>query len=250
MTRILLSAYACEPDKGSEPAVGWGWATALPRLGHDVTVLTRTNNRAAVEHALAILPDATRPRFAYYDLPPWLAWWKRGSRGVHLYYLLWQWGAYRLARRLHRERRFDLVHHVTFVSVHQPSFMGRLGIPFWFGPVSGGDRIPRSLRASFPVAARLRESLRDLANVSMPLDPLMRATFRAASRILVTSEATRALFPARDRPRAEVTLAIALPLPPPARGGGDPSRAVRLPSPRGRGLGGGATPSTSSPSAA
>src|SRR6185295_12842005 len=24
--RVLLSAYACEPSKGSEPGIGWNWA--------------------------------------------------------------------------------------------------------------------------------------------------------------------------------------------------------------------------------
>src|ERR1700686_5022098 len=50
--RILLSAYACEPGKGSEPGVGWHWAVEMARLGHRVTVLTRQNNRAGIELAL------------------------------------------------------------------------------------------------------------------------------------------------------------------------------------------------------
>ena len=37
--RVLISAYACEPDKGSEPEVGWKWALHLARF-HDVCVLT------------------------------------------------------------------------------------------------------------------------------------------------------------------------------------------------------------------
>ena len=47
--KILLSAYACEPNKGSEPGVGWHWALELGYLGHDVWVLTRANNRPAIE---------------------------------------------------------------------------------------------------------------------------------------------------------------------------------------------------------
>ena len=30
---ILLSAYACEPHKGSEPAVGWNYGVELAILG-------------------------------------------------------------------------------------------------------------------------------------------------------------------------------------------------------------------------
>ena len=52
--RLLLSAYACEPGRGSEPGVGWNWAIALAALGHDVWVLTRANNRDRIEQALAV----------------------------------------------------------------------------------------------------------------------------------------------------------------------------------------------------
>ena len=47
MSRILLSAYACEPGKGSEPEVGWMWATELAAAGHEVWVITRAANRLA-----------------------------------------------------------------------------------------------------------------------------------------------------------------------------------------------------------
>jgi glycosyltransferase involved in cell wall biosynthesis len=50
----------------------------------------------------------------YLDLPKWARWWKRGQRGVRLYYILWQWRARRIARALHAEHRFDVAHHITF----------------------------------------------------------------------------------------------------------------------------------------
>ena len=51
--KILLSAYACEPNKGSEPEVGWKWATTLSKLGHEVHVITRLNNKENIENYLA-----------------------------------------------------------------------------------------------------------------------------------------------------------------------------------------------------
>ena len=38
--RIALSAYGCEPDKGSEQAVGWNIACELAAIGHEVVVVT------------------------------------------------------------------------------------------------------------------------------------------------------------------------------------------------------------------
>lgn len=40
MTRlkVLVSAYACSPERGSEPAVGWGFVSALRKF-HDLWVI-------------------------------------------------------------------------------------------------------------------------------------------------------------------------------------------------------------------
>lgn len=139
-----------------------------------------------------------------------MRWWKKGNRGVHLYYMLWQWGAYNVARNLHRTVGFDVVHHVTFVSVRQPSFMGNLGIPFIFGPVAGGEKAPWRLRFGMGWRGWLKEGLRDLANLLPSIDPLMWATFLQAERIYVTSDQTRALIPRCCRRKVINHLAIGI----------------------------------------
>ena len=206
--RVLLSAYACEPGKGSEPGIGWHWALELARLGHEVWVLTRANNRPVIEAESVKKPHKANLHFLYYDLPAWARWWKKGSRGIHLYYILWQWGAYRLAREVHAQAGFDIVHHVTFVSVRQPSFMGNLGIPFIFGPVAGGEAAPWRLRFGYGLRGWILDGFRDLSNFLVRVDPLMYRTFGQAERIYVTSEQTRALMPRRFRGKTAVGLAI------------------------------------------
>ena len=47
--RILLSAYACRPNAGSEPGVGWNWATHLAARGMEVHVLVAKRNQGPVE---------------------------------------------------------------------------------------------------------------------------------------------------------------------------------------------------------
>ena len=90
--KLLISAYACEPGLGSEPGVGWNCVRQAARF-HEVWVLTRKNNREPIENALKTVP-LENVHFAYFDLPRWARFWKRGTRGLHLYYYLWQIGAY------------------------------------------------------------------------------------------------------------------------------------------------------------
>jgi glycosyltransferase involved in cell wall biosynthesis len=206
MARVLLSAYACEPGRGSEPGVGWNWATELAELGHHVTVITRADNRTMIEsHFLP--PNLT---FVYFDLPRWVQRWRAGLRAKAAYYVLWQWFAARHIRRLFPSPPFDVVHHITYVSARYPSFMGSLGIPFWFGPVSGGEAVPRPLRSGFSAKQRFREWLRDVSNSMLRFDPLVRRTFHRASRILVTRD-TRPLLPSSCLSKTDVHLAVGLP---------------------------------------
>jgi hypothetical protein len=63
--KVLLSAYACEPNKGSEPGVGWQWTLEIARLSYDVWMLTRANNRENIEAELAKMPPITNLHFIY-----------------------------------------------------------------------------------------------------------------------------------------------------------------------------------------
>ena len=186
--KVLISAYACEPGKGSEPGVGWNVAREMSRH-HDVWVLTRANNRPAIEAALAE-EDHPGPAFVYLDLPGWARWWKRGQRGVHAYYYLWQILAYFTARGLHREVGFDLVHHVTFVKYWAPSFLALLPIPFLWGPVGGGESTPAGFWRDLGFRGMAYEVTRVLARWLAEKDPLVRLTARRNQVALATTEAT------------------------------------------------------------
>lgn len=212
--RILLSAYACEPDRGSEPGIGWQWATRLAATGHEVVVITRANNKDSIEQAMRDKPIPTL-RFYYYDLPKWASFWKRDGRGVHLYYLLWQWLSFRTAHRLHREWRFDVVHHLTFGVFRQPSWLALLDAPCIFGPVGGGEKAPRSMRRGLPKMARWKEWLRDVANLYARVDPLLRLALRRTAAILCKTPETLNSLPRRYRAQSSLFLEIgAEPQPP------------------------------------
>lgn len=208
MKKVLLSAFGCAPNTGSDAEVAWRWATGLAGKGYPVWVLTREVYREQIEQQLQHDPYDGRLQFIYYDIPGFLrvtTWWK--SRN-YFYYYLWQWGACKKARAEHAEVCFDLVHHVTWVSVRQPSFLGRLGIPFIFGPVAGGEKAPWRLRSGYSIRQWISDITRDFANLLVRIDPLVRRTLREADRIYVTSPQTQQLLPRKVRDRSAVKLAI------------------------------------------
>jgi len=189
--KVLISAYACEPGRGSEPSVGWHVVMGMARH-HDVWVITRANQRTAIDRELrqASGTSLELPRFCYVDLPARARFWKRGPIGIALYYYLWQILAYRDARALHRTIGFDLTHHVTFVKYSVPSLLVRLPLPFLWGPVAGGESAPRPFIRELGLRGRAAETARNLARALGELDPLVRATARRSALVLAATQET------------------------------------------------------------
>jgi glycosyltransferase involved in cell wall biosynthesis len=188
--KVLLSAYACEPDWGGESAVGWNWVLQIARF-HDVWVLTREEGGQEIKAAHAG-KSPPRVRFVYLDLPPWALFWKKGQWGDEIHYYLWQFAAYFLGRRLHRKVGFDIIHHVTVGKYWMPSFLALLPVPFIWGPVGGGESAPRAFWWSFSLRGKIFELARDLACKMGECDPFVRRTARKATLGLATSEQTAA----------------------------------------------------------
>jgi glycosyltransferase involved in cell wall biosynthesis len=155
--KIFVSAYACEPHKGSEPGIGWNFCLEMSHL-HQVHVLTRANNQASIE---AFWGGGSHPGlfFHYYDLPKSLSFWKHKRRGYRLYYYLWQIGAYLQFRHYVNHNGFDFVHHLTFANISMPSlFMLAKPITVW-GPV-GHNPIPSAIFRALPWKIYAKEKIR------------------------------------------------------------------------------------------
>lgn len=193
--KILLSAYACEPNRGSEPGVGWNWALELEKLGNDVYVLTRTNNKRIIDDYFFQEKKITNLHFIYYDLPEWLLFLKKNGLSVNLYYLLWQFGIISIARKNHIKIKFDIVHHITFGVFRHPSFLYKLDIPFVFGPLGGGEHSPKSLKKQFSKRHRLIETIRSLINFISKFNPVLSIVYQKSLLIFTKTNETKEFVP-------------------------------------------------------
>ena len=159
---ILMLAFACEPDEGSEPEVGWKWANVMAG-SCEVTVVTQEKNRSRVERWLREHPEEDKGiRFTYLELSQlWRYLKKRLPGGMYLYYALWQWRLRGFVSELLLTERFDIIHHVTFASFRMPVFAG--GKPVVWGPVGGAETASMPLLAGHGTfLGRMRERFRNL----------------------------------------------------------------------------------------
>ena len=175
--RVLLSAYSCAPGRGSEPGVVWGFIQKAATR-HEVWVLTNAHNRPLIEteHARSPLPKV---HFVYLAPPVFKKLAYRSPWSHYLYYAAWQVEALRMAKRLHREVGFDVVHHLTYMNPWVPSLLGWVGPPFIW-TAGNVERTPWSFIQEMSWRGKLEEIPRNLAlslgfSVAGPL-----ATRRAA----------------------------------------------------------------------
>ena len=193
--RVLLSAFACEPYKGSEPEVGWQWAMQISRF-HDVTVLTRQQYRAPVEKVLQTFPpDRPKPEFIYFDLPVWAHRLGKGSVGLRTYYVLWQKKAHGVISRIHREKPFDVMHHVTIATFRYPTAIWGHGVPSIWGPIGGIESSPTQLFPWEHPTSLAVEALRNLNNwiQSAPFAKLPKRAAASTKTLVSTLEMQKAL---------------------------------------------------------
>ena len=187
--KILLSAYWCEPGRGSEWGIGWNVAREIARY-HEVWVLTCLNGSNLVIEAELTRNPVPNLHFVYFTLPVWANGWTWGHGAFLLHYYLWQIQAYFVARRLHNKIGFDLVQHTTLGRYSSPSLLSLLPVPFIWGPVGGGESAPMAFWRDFNLQGKVYETLRDLLRRLGELDPLVHLTAQRSALALATTQET------------------------------------------------------------
>lgn len=172
--RVLISAYAFSPYRGSECAVGWNVVTRMANY-HDVTVLC-----GDISDGLQTKKDLTqyfsenaaieKLTIKYVEPSRLIQWIER----IHqipgfwcLYYLaynLWQRKAFKIAKSLHVQKPFDLVHQLNMIGYREAGYLWELGIPFVWGPVGGAPNESLAYHSLFSFAGCIKVWLRTMLN--------------------------------------------------------------------------------------
>jgi glycosyltransferase involved in cell wall biosynthesis len=202
--KVFLSAYACEPSKGSEPGVGWRWANGLASRV-DLQVLTRESNRASIERAVQALPTDDPLKsvtFHYHDLSrPWL-WAKRRGLPTLAYYALWQWSVSRRFGKIADEA--DVVHHLTFCTLLCPGFWRLKRAAYVLGPV-GAPQVNPHYFPLFGGKAWIQK-LRGWIMVRFLGLPWLRRLLKSAAAVVPANSETRDFLIAHGIPARDLIL--------------------------------------------
>ena len=183
--KILVISYGYSEKDVSESYSAFRLVQSIRRF-HHVTVLTKDP---------VVEPDAIQ-----LSVNPLLA----GSvyqRALKLDYFGFMWKAYRFAKAA--KVKYDVVHHISPISLRYPNILCNLPIPFIWGPVGGSIAYPPgfdAVRRREPLIVRLRV----VDKWRLRVDPLMINTLQRARAIVLTSRAAAELIPSRYRHKAVV----------------------------------------------
>jgi glycosyltransferase involved in cell wall biosynthesis len=174
MKRLLVSAYAISPVRGSEHALGWEIAIRLGKY-FDVTVLlcektpsdyfymeeieAYIKEYGEIENVHFVpvqMPEASKKYSKLHDKGFWPAY--------YWGYKCWQKAAFAKAKELHNQQKYDAAYLLNMTGFREPGYLWKLDLPFIWGPINGFHSIPFSFLRSFSRKEFILQSIKHWAN--------------------------------------------------------------------------------------
>ena len=200
--KIFVSAYACEPYKGSEIGVGWNWILQMSKQ-FELWVLTRENNKEPIEQYLREHPEDDHGiHFVYFDLPDWIIRWKKQMRGIYLYYPLWTRVSRKIADQIIQENNIHIYHQLTYGNALWRVNPIVKDMVFIWGPIGGLETIPGEYIKHYSFKSRIIENGRHALVKVVSLLPGFQYRCKAADVILCKTSSTWEKIPERYRKKA------------------------------------------------
>ena len=163
MLKILINAYACSPNWGSEPGMAWNWITNIAKHCR-CFVITEGEWRNEIEEALKTHPLRENITFFYNPVPQKVRdmCWNQGDWRFYYYYRKWQKSTLKLAEQICKEHNIDITHQLNMIGFREPGLLWKIkGVKHVWGPIGSMGEIPLQFLQDLPLKVRLKQSLKN-----------------------------------------------------------------------------------------
>lgn len=163
--KVLLCCYACDPGYGSEPGMGWNFASHIAKSHHVHVLVEEEKFKEKLLIFSQEYPDAVK-NITFHFLPKTR---HRSLRKIwppsyYWFYREWHKRAYQYAKKLDQTEDFDIVHQITLSGFREPGYLWKLGKPFIWGPLGGFTDTPWCLMSSLGWKGALHFGIRNIIN--------------------------------------------------------------------------------------
>lgn len=154
MLKVLINAYTCCPNMGSEQGMGWNFITYLAKHC-ELYVISEGEYKEQCEKASKGLPihwywnpvpQSTREKC-----------WNQGNWSFYPLYKKWQEKTAEIAREICREEKIDVLHQLNMIGFREPGCLAKVsqesGIPLVWGPIGGLKKFPMAYASGMKMKA-------------------------------------------------------------------------------------------------
>lgn len=197
LTHVLQIAFVCHPTQSMETRIGWRRAIQAAEKCRVTVLHGGPEHTELLETEAERLGLADRLRFVVVERCGLGKLLSRSATTYYMGYRLWHKCALKEAKRLHRERSFDLVHQTTYCGFREPGYGWKLGVPFVWGPIGGTQSFPAAYLGQMGLREAWIEVCRNVINAwQLRLSPrIRRATKRASVLVAATNQAAADIRP-------------------------------------------------------
>ena len=193
--KVLLLAYSCSPNRGSEPGVGWNRAVESAN-NFDTWVISQEGEFTnAIRGYLKDHGEIPGLHFTFVPDCFLARHFRRMRVFSYLSYNLWHRRAFKVAQRLHQKISFDLVHQLTLCGYREPGYLWKLDAPFVWGPIGGTQNYPWRFLGEAGIVGALTEGMRSVFNfLQLHFSPRVRQAASRASLFLAANSTNQRDF--------------------------------------------------------
>ena len=170
MLKILINAYACSPNMGSEPGMAWNWVSNLAKYC-EVHIITEGEFQDKIEDIVPKLEQGKNMHFYYNPVSDEIRkmCWNQGDWRFYKYYKEWQWKTYCMAKDICSKQHIDVLHQLNMIGFREPGYLWKLsqenGVPFVWGPIGGLKQFPVAYLKEAGLKMQLFNRLKNILNV-------------------------------------------------------------------------------------
>ena len=217
MLKILINAYACCPNMGSEQGMGWNWISNIAKIC-EVFVITESeyenvNSRLAENCEQYGITKEQCDRMHFYFVPAGETeeesakirsmCWNQGTWSFYLKYAKWQEKALAVARNIIDEQeqsgsKIDIMHQLNMAGFREPGMLykinderkklGKERIPIVWGPMTGYGSIPFPFMLSGGLKFTAFYSLKNTLNIlQLIMQPRVRKMVKYSDKLIAAT---------------------------------------------------------------
>lgn len=197
MLSILINAYACSPNMGSEPGMAWNWCVNLAKHC-ELHIITEGEFQDKIEAVVPTLPQGKNMHFYYNPVSDEIRkmCWNQGDWRFYTYYKEWQWKTYEMARDICRHTHIDILHQLNMIGFREPGYLWKISdVPFVWGPVDAKEKFPVAYLAGAGLKIQLFMKLKNfLTGIQLRYSQRVHQAVERASVVVSASSNSQQAF--------------------------------------------------------